>query len=528
MTTAAQSAPSSGASKNLLAILLLALLIRLLTYNGPFGSDDLVYFERAAALARGEWASSNYNGALRYGFNLPAAGFIALFGPSMFVANLWPLLASIIEIGAVYLFASTAMNRRAGIFAALLLATTPLHIAVATRIHADSVVSMFITLGFVLIYFGMLYRRPALFFAAGLAIGGIFWTKELAAVTWLAFLPIIWFLRGQPKNWLQIAAGTLLMMVLHGLLMTVIAGDPFHLIKVVLSAVKHNFIEGGDGEDHPAYYLRYLFFDLRHVGLIALLAVIASITQPHLIKTEFQLKTGYLFALAWLLGLLLVLSVFPVSLSPLRFTLKQSNYLTLFLAPIAILAGMAIAGIQQQWQRPLILISMATGILLGIMQQAQYRSFTANSKSIAAFAIEHPGALIVGSTNNYRLSHYLAQTLSPEMPRAATTSFRQISEGDKKALGQLHQAKSIFTVLDQQTMNWVAGKTPVIKPLPCWQKMQILQPADLAISNQLVNLASPLIEKIKPLTTLLSQLGIPQPATVYRIAGEDVFCEARR
>ena len=146
-------------------ILLLALLVRLVTYNGAFGSDDLTYFDRALQLARGDWSSANYNGALRYGFNLPAAAFIALFGESLFVANLWPLACSLIEIGAVFVFAKAVMHRRAGIFAALLLATAPLHIAVATRIHADAVVSMFTTVSFVLLYLGILRCRPWLLFS---------------------------------------------------------------------------------------------------------------------------------------------------------------------------------------------------------------------------------------------------------------------------------------------------------------------------------------------------------------------------
>jgi len=33
----------------------------------------------------------------------------------------------------------------------------------------------------------------------------------------------------------------------------------------------------------------------------------------------------------------------PVSLTPLRFVMKQSNYLSLFMAPIALLAGYQIA-----------------------------------------------------------------------------------------------------------------------------------------------------------------------------------------
>lgn len=511
-------------ARDLVLILLLALLVRLLTYNGAFGSDDLTYFDRAAQLARGEWTSSNYNGALRYGFNLPAAGFMALFGESLFVANLWPLACSLIEIGAVFMFATAAMNRRAGVFVALLLSTAPLHIAVATRIHADPVVSMFLTVGFVLLYFGALRRRPLLLFTAGLAIGGIFWTKELAAVTWFAFLPMLWFFRGHWRNCLYVIAGTVLMMLLHGVLMLVISGDPLHLAKVVLGALKRNFIDGVQPEAGPAYYLRYLFIDLRHIDALAFFAVASMEVLPRLTKQDTQLRTGFVFALMWWIGLLVVLSVFPVSLSPLRFPMKQSNYITLFLAPTVILAGMAIAALPRTIGRLALALCLTSGLLLGALQQADYRVFTANSKALAAFAVQHPRSVVVGSVNNSRLGNVWAELAHPGSPKAVIIDFRDVSEQDDITRQRLREADSIYAVLDRQTMNWFAGKTLVTSPLPCWQYELTLEPTGLGLGNELAKLASVAIGPIKPLAAALNHLAHPQRADKYRINGFDVLC----
>lgn len=505
-------------------ILLLALLVRLVTFNGAFGSDDLTYFGRAAELARGAWTSSNYNGSLRYGFNLPAAGFMALFGESLFAGNLWSLVSSLIEIGAVFIFASAVMNRRAGVFAALLLATAPLHIAVATRIHADPVVSMFVTVSFVLLYFGAMRRRPLLLFSAGLAIGGIFWTKELAAVTWFAFLPMLWLFRGHWRNCLYVIAGTVLMMLLHGVLMLVIAGDPLHLVKVVLAAVKRNFINGGDGEDGAAYYLRYLFIDLRHTGVLAFFAVASMVLVPRWMKQEDQVRTGFVFALMWWLGLLVVLSVFPVSLSPLRLTMKQSNYITLFLAPTALLAGMAVAAFPRAVGRLALALCLALGLALGVLQQADYRAFTANSKAVAEFAVQHPRAVIVGSTNNSSLGEHWARLANPGAPRAAIISFRDVSEHEDINRQRLLEADAIYAVLDRQTMNWYAGKTPVTSALPCWQHELTLEPSGLGLGNELAELASSALWKVRPLADALHRLARPQRADVYRVNGYDALC----
>ena len=523
MTTAPSRSRQSTQqrTRNLALILLLALLIRLATFNGAFGSDDLTYFQRALALARGDWSSADYNGALRYGFNLPAAGFMALFGESLFAANLWPLTCSLIEIGAIYVFATETMTPRAGVFAALLLACAPLHIAVATRIHADPVVSMFITVGFVLLYFGALRQQPMLLFGAGLSIGGIFWAKELAAVTWFAFLPMLWLFRGQWRNCLYVIAAITLMMGLHGLLMWLIAGDPLHLVKIVSSAVKRNFVDAGQGEDAAAYYLRYLFIDLRHTGLLGFFAVASLFALPGLVKQNDPHQSGFIYALVWWIGLLTVLSLFPVSLSPLRLTMKQSNYITLFLAPTALLAGMALTTLHRNFGSLLLALGLGCGLLLGALQQADYRAFTANSKALAAFAVQHPGTLIVGSTNNSRLSNFLVAQLQPDSPKATILSFRELREQGEAAHFQQRAADDLLAVIDPQTMNWVAGKSPVTSPLPCWRHDRMLEPIGLGFGNDLAKLA---INAFSPLFAPLNRLAQPQHADIYRISGTDVLC----
>lgn len=517
---------AASSASDLLLILLFALAVRLLLANGLFGSDDLVYFARAAQLADGEWTSANYNGALRYGFNIPAAFFIALFGKNLIAANLWPLSCSLVEIGAVYAFARSAMSRRAGVFAALLLATAPLHIAVAMRIHVDPVVSMFLTLSFVLLYFACLQRQAQLFFACGLAIGGIFWAKELAGVTWFALLPMLWFLRGQWRNCLYVIAGTSVMMLLHGALMWFIAGDPLHAVKVVLGAVKHNFIDGGDSQDSPIFYLRFLFIDLRHIGLIAFFSVASAWLLRRRTKIDAQQRNGLAFALTWWLGLLLILSVFPVSLSPLRLTMKESNYISLFLAPMAVLAGMTIAALPRYAGQAALWSCMTLGLLLGALAQADYRVFAANSKAVAAFVAQHPRAQIVGSSHNGRLGNTLVEIDNPGARLTEIISFRDLGDGDSAARRRINAAATVFAVLDRQTMSWYPGSTPISSPLSCWRHEQELEPLGLGLGNELAGLASRLLVSLKPLSETLARLARPRPADVYRVIGNDVLCAA--
>ncbi len=511
----------------LTGVLVAALLVRLLTFNGSFGSDDITYFERAWQLTQGDWSSANYNGALRYGFNIPAAGFMAVFGTSLFAANLWPLFCSLVEVAAVFFFARAVMGQRAGLFAALLLASAPLHVAVATRIHADPVVSMFSTLSFVLLYFGVQSRSARTLFLSGLCIGGVFWAKELAAVIWFALLPMLWFFRSQWRNTLWVVLGVAVMLVLHGLLMAVIAGDPLHLVKVVRAAVDRNFVHGGVGEDAAGYYFKYLFLDIRHSGLLGVFAALSFWWCPAWLRRAGVSNAGFLFAVMWFLGLLAVLSFFPVSLSPLKLTMKQSNYITLFLAPAAVLAGMAIAALPALAGRLVTVFCIVIGLALSAMQQADYRVFTANSKAVAAFAVSHPRALLVGTTNNASLGSFLTDRHQTQLARAKIVSFADVQGNHSGLQNRLQDAEVIYAVLDPQTAKWFSAGVLLTDPLPCWKHPAPLEPLGLGIGNRLASSLAHVFTDFQSIAKMMGRLARPAVATVYEVDGGDVFCRNR-
>lgn len=518
---------------DLLMLLGLALGLRLLTYNGIFGSDDGTYFDRALDVANGTWSSANYNGALRYGFNIPAGGFLWLFGSTPFVANLWPLLCSLIEVTAVYAMAVMVMGRRAGLFAGLLLATAPLHIAVATRIHADPVVSMFITLAFLLLWAGWVKRSKSLLFASGLSLGGIFWAKELVGIVWLAFVPMLWMFRGRWREAAYVIAGALLMLALHGLLMTWIAGHPLHLIRTVLGQVQTNFIEGMQGEDAAAYYLTYLFVDLRHTGLIAIIAVLGLWWVPRRWAQAGLPIAGFRYVLVWALGLLLILSVFPVSLSPLRFVMKQSNYITLFLGGMAVLGGLALASMSARWAVALAFAAACLGVWLGALQQADYRAFAAGSKALGQWVASRGDVVVVGSTNNASLGNLQARLLNPAGPRGHIRSFRGLGEKPSEVEAALQSAGAVYVSFDLQTRSWAMGRHAVMEPQPCWgAPVETLRPADLGFGNQVAGASAALatslsaasVPGMRAAARAFGALAHPVPVALYRIESRDVLC----
>ncbi|MEO8026054.1 MAG: glycosyltransferase family 39 protein [Bryobacteraceae bacterium] len=506
----------------------MAALVRLAFWNGPFGSDDLVYLDRAIEISRSVWSSSNYNGALRYGFNIPAGMFVRAFGISDVTVNLWPLVCSLGEIVVVYAVAHAAFGSRAALFSSIVLAFTPLHVAVATRIHADPVVSFFLSLSFALLFFAERTRSTRLYWLTGMAMGAVFWTKELAVATLLAFAAYPAVVRRLDVRWCYVVAGGVAMLAGHLLLMTAIAGDPFHVFKVVLDATNRSFVQEGLGEDGAWYYFRYLFIDIRHTWLAPLLALvaIAYLVRHPVPRSNAEPASRYI--IFWLVSLVCVLSFLPVSLSPLRLAMKQSNYLTLFLAPIAILAGFVIARIPRPIGHGLLAVTATGGLVLAAMEQQAYRVFTSNSKAIATFAQEHPGAVIYGSVNNANIARVVSSMTGD---RALRTRVRVLSEADNRDSNPDPAASTeIFAAIDRETMAWGKGALVMEKAPNCWTSAQPIVPTGFGLGRDvsvgLRDVAGKLPGSIGARAALvLGRLADPAPAELYRVDGPFLWCK---
>ena len=513
----------------LFGVLTVAAILRLLFFNGSFGSDDLVYLTRAVQIAQGDWSSANYNGSLRYGFNIPAGLFVYLFGGNLAAANLWPLLCSLIEIAAVYFFASRLWGPRIAFYAAIILAFIPIHVAVATRIHTDPIVSCFLTLSFILFYLAEERRAPGLYLLAGLTMGMVFWVKELAVITLFAFAlyPLFW--RRLDMRWGYVIAGGLIMLFAHFALMYVIAGDPFHAFKVITRQVGADMIDKGYGEDAVGYYFKYLFLDIKHTWLVGILCAFTLLGLPFSRLKYGSLAPGLAYVSFWLLALLSILSFTPISLDPLRFVMKQANYLTLFLAPMALLAGYQLAKAPRWLGLGLLLLMVSGGFLLAALEQQAYQVFTSNSKAAVTFAKAHPGVPIVGSTNNGNMaSVYAILDRNPNLARQFNY-FNEFPRGPV-SIGHAPAPKIGYAVLDQETIDWGASAMALVNPPNCWQLIQELRPEGFGASHQvleagiyfLMALPGSLSERLVPPVYRLTR---PKPAHVYRVNLANLWCE---
>jgi 4-amino-4-deoxy-L-arabinose transferase-like glycosyltransferase len=504
-------------------IIVVAAFLRVAFYPGFFGSDEVTYVESAFKLLNGDWRVDSYVGANRYGVNLPVAAFGAAFGPSEWSAAAYALLCSIAEVALVTWFGMRVLGPRAGVLGGLLLATLPMHVHAAGRLSADPPVCLAVTASFVLFYLAERREARALYFAAGCAVGWSFWVKPVIPLFLLAFLAYPFLFRRFTWKWAWMVLGFALLVLANCALFWWLTGDPWYLYRAVAERRASGYLEEGAAAgsitDAPGFYLMYLLGKVYHTGLLGYLAAAGIVVGWSSRRAQASAGvSAFAYTVWWGLGLLAVFSLLVVSIDPLLFIPKQTNYMLLFVAPLCLLAGVALARLQGA---PFWVVTAATfgsAVALAALHQASIHAFTANSKGTVRFAREHANAEVYGSTNAFRAASF-ESLVRPDDPPARIRSLQELFPATPAALPQVDAATARFAVIDLETVEW-SSKEPIrrLSEVPtCWIKQGTLAPEGMGLGVRALRAASSIAGR---LPARLEQIAHPAPAVVYRVPAE--------
>lgn len=524
---------------SLAAVLALAIVLRLLFYTGFFGSDEVTYVGTAVNIASGDWRASNYIGATRYGMNLPVALFIYIFGLSEASANLWPFLCSISEVALVFIVARCFWSTRVAIISAGLLALLPLHVHFAGRMMADPPLAFFLTLSVALLLCAACSKRPLTYIAAGLAWGGVYWVKESVA---LLYLPVFLFLgvilnRFNGRG-LWLFAGMGLAVAANCLLMYFVAGNPMHIFAV-MNATVSNYATGGFDSamlsTSPWYYLRYLFLDIKHTFLLGFLAAAGVILYIKRVVSDKQLSFGTQFVVLWALLLVGMFSLAVVSFSPMKLVFKQTNYILIFAAPLALLAGWFLASVPKKVFIPLGTLLVLGSVVLAALEQQSIAVFTANSRAAYVFLRDHPNTFVVGTTNNQRAVKFYSMMENRLELGDQFLSFSELEIfSSRKSPDNKIIEQNVFAILDLQTIEWGNNSSSIrhLSDVPkCWIPEGTIAPAALGngryITRGLMAVEQVLPEHIRlRLFSTMKSVTVPSLAYVFQIANPSLKCNS--
>lgn len=499
-------------------ILIFALTVRLIFFTGFFGSDEVTYLSMAHSITQNIWQSKeNYIGTLRYGVNIPMAVFMWSFGTTEFAAGLWSLVTSVGEVALVFFAARQFWGSRAGVFAALCLAVTPLHAHFAGRLMADSPLAFFVTATFYLTWLAGHKQSVRIYLLAGLTAGALYWIKDAVFFISLFVLGIYVVVgRVWQKRWLISIIGVGVMVVANFVFMWVVYGDPFYVF--------HSGQQSLQGiasmpKSSPWFYINYLLLDIRHVWV---LFYFASGGLAMLIKREGTFRSlagANTFILIWFFGFLMVLSAL---------VLRQPNYMLIFLAPLALLGGYFLSNLRTKATSGTVALFAVGGLALSALEQQAVEVFTANSRSTVVFAQLHAGSQVYGSTGATRADTY--HTLLSSAPKAhpPILPLKKLESSLGSESGKVASAsgsKSGFAVMDPQMLTWTntgAIDWQLLLSAGCLVKHSNLIPAPLGLGRYVTDsifvvtsfLPSSLNTRIRE--KLLSTLR-PLPATVYSV-----------
>ena len=514
----------------LAGLLAIALAVRLAFYTGFFGSDEVTYVANAYRLLDGDWQVSSYVGSNRYGMNLPLAALAFLFGRHELVANAYPLLCSLGEVALVFHFGRQVLGLRAAVLAALLLALLPLHAHYAGRLMADAPLALMITASFLFFWHGERTRDCRSFVIAGLAAGCSFWIKPHAIIYLAVFAAYPLLVRRWDRRWLAMAAACGLMIVANCLLFRFLSGDFFFLVEAMRA--RHTSVDRAAAAAadpfhvSAGYYLVYLLGRVYHTWIVFHLALAAILLWW--LRRRRQASgddDAMLFLIWWAAGLLLVFSLFVASWHPLVLIPKQTNYMLMFVAPLALLAGHALARARGRAFIVLLLLVAAPALLLTAMQQSLIHVFTANSKAAVDFARAHADAEIFGNTNAVRAAQFarLVQPHATLVEIHPLADLLAVTGGDRQQT-TAKPAAARYAVIDTETLSWAVDE-PLrdISQVPaCWTREGVLQAAAYGVGpwllRQLAAAAALLPETLAGRARqALRPLTQPRPAYVYRI-----------
>ncbi len=518
------SAPEIG--RTLLAVLAAAVLVRWLGYTGFFGSDEVTYIASAFRVLDGDWTVGDYVGANRLGVNLPMAAFAAVLGRNEFGAAAYSLLCSLGEVLLVTWITWRMAGRRAALCAGLLMATLPTHVHFAGRIMADAPLSLTITAAFVLFYDAERRRWSTGFFLAGVCAGLSFTIKPVTLFVFGVLLAYPLLVRRFDARWLWMVAGLAAAMVASGLLYLALTGRFWYVFESMRNRRQSGYLEAGAaaGEirSNAGFYLVYLFGKIHHTGLLGYLAVAGAVGllmqrlsgRPGIPGTAGTAGTAAFLA-CWGLGMLLLLSLLPVSLQPLILIPKQTNYMLIFLAPLCVLGGMALARLKPAASGVLLAVACAIGVVFALALQASVAVFTANSLATLRYAREQPAPPLHVMSNAWRAAWYEGLLNGGDAPKLLDI---------EHALSDTARATERLVVIDPETFTWDLSRPfPALAAVPaCWQPVQTLQgrPTGVGVSlfTALRSVAGALPQGLSaPLTGPLRRLTEPQPARIYRL-----------
>lgn len=340
--------------------MLVAVILRVLSFHGYAGSDDGSYAELAYKLSSGQFRVGEFVGPpvfpLRVGVFAPVAALFHVFGPSEAAVIAYPFALSLGGVLLAYFAGQMFFNRTAGLIAACLQALIPLASRSATILMPDLPAAFWTNVGILLFYWGArqkgLRRKFLCGALGGLALGLSWLCKE--SVAYLAPLLVItsaYLIHRSRQNWSLVAgmaatAGAILLG--EALVYRHLTGDVLYRMHETHRNYEYSsswfFTEGSRFGWKPGQYHLAVIKRLLRDGPLALLASpsfggVTAVALLAVFHALFHRRRVFLFTSLWYLSLLLVFNFGSANLTQYQPLVLFDKYVYPVLFPSCLLVG---------------------------------------------------------------------------------------------------------------------------------------------------------------------------------------------
>jgi len=467
----------------LFVLLFLAAFLRIWLSSGIGGSDDVVYLTEAYKCFSGTYETPTYIAQLRIGTILPIALMFKLFGVNSYTIYMWPLMASLINIVVIYLIAFQLFDRRIALFASLCASFFPLDIHTGGVAMTET--SLILMLSFSVLFYLLAFKsekqhkKVAFYVLSGFFVGLSALNKHPALMI-LFFFAVHSILNNKSWafNFLYIPLGGFVVFIFENIYLYFVSGDPlflYHMFSKVME-VNRQFYR----INQPLmYYPYYMLFSLQHVGLYFYLALSGMLYFFLNKKKEQTDVTGIKFVLIWGFSLIGIMTFLPISISPLIFIPKQTNYMMMFCVPFIILSGYSLSLIRKkQLMYVSIIILCLTSVFCAYFQRNTTKSHSHNMQAAFEHIAKHPeSVLITGEFNTHycmiynmlneqKIEYYFFDEIINGKINKAQYTYKKRPDDDQYLIDAINKYDKVLVLYDSRMAKQDRQKNKYYYPDP--------------------------------------------------------------
>lgn len=323
----------------LAAILVFAVILRLIFFSGVGGSDDVLYTSYANQLSKDNFNFPATHHGTRLGILYPVGFLYALFGVTEFSSNILIFVTSIAGILLAFYFGKEFFSEEVGLIAAFLLSFFPLDVVFATKLLPDMPSAFFMSMG---VFFFLLAEKNSSalkskinYTLSGLSIGVAYMIRESAILIILFFLAYALFYRKFKLNYFLVFAGFAVVFIIESFIFLANTGDFLYRLHSLTSyyptVVELDEFFGRGSFPVSLFHFPYIMFTSVQFGIFFPFILIAIFYN---LKTRN--KKSYPFMI-WFLSLLVYLSFGTVSFTEYLLFAAIPRYLMVITFPSMIL-----------------------------------------------------------------------------------------------------------------------------------------------------------------------------------------------